>query len=685
MFGDKFIILGVICILMLSILPIDTNCEKKCGEDFSENRAVSFTEMVEMRDGTKLATDIYLPDDYETSGTLGAILLRTPYNRLNYASTATNWANAGWGVVIQSFRGRFGSEGEFMMFKDAASDGYDTVEWIASQNWSMGKVATYGGSALGINQYFLASASPPHLRCQVIYFATPELYYYANYVGGELQKNITEGWLNGVNGSQWLPLVYENENFSGSFWGDISMSYGNKYQNVTVPALHVAGWYDCFCEGTLQGFMGYQYLGGSGAKNKQKLVIGPWTHGNRGRYQGELVYPSNAEDTITRPMMLDLLKQYVLEESSDFDSYPNITYYVMGDVDSPSAPGNYWEHSDVWPVTARYTPLYLRGGGYLSFEKPSENEGSSSYYYDPTDPTPTIGGNNLILPKGPYDLSSLDSRDDVLVFTSDVLTEPIKIVGPLVMKLYVSSDCPDTDFNVRLADVYPDGRAMYIAEGIIRMRFRNGFDHWEFMEPGVVYSVNVSLWSTAYVFNTGHRIRIYISSASYPRWLANPNTKDGIYKNSTYNIALNTVYHNSLYLSALLLPIPTNYLTIPQLRAPGYDEDGCFDIRWNITLGSIGYVIQIDSDPNFTNPMKIRVYGPLTSKYTISSLSSGTYYLRIRAFNYTAQSNWSYAVSVVVGNVNEIWSEISVIFMTIAFSVLYSLSSTMNGRKISSN
>jgi putative CocE/NonD family hydrolase len=225
----------------------------------------------------------------------------------------------------------------------------------------------------------------------------------------------------------------------------------------------------------------------------------------------------------------------------------------MGDVDDSNAPGNEWRATENWPIPYSETEWYLHEDGVLSMSLPS-NYDSLTYLFDPTDPVPTVGGQNLNMPAGPFDQTSIEERDDVLLFTSAELTEPYEATGPIKARLYVSSNCPDTDFTVKLTDVYPDDRSMLITDGILRMRNREGLDHWEFIEPGEVYEVEVDLWSTSYVWNTGHRIRIAISSSNYPRYLSNPNTADHILGNSTYNIAENTLYLDSNHPSCLILP-----------------------------------------------------------------------------------------------------------------------------------
>jgi len=268
-------------------------------------------------------------------------------------------------------------------------------------------------------------------------------------------------------------------------------------------------------------------------------------------------------------MFRDMVRLYVLNDTDKYSGWPTVSYYVMGDVDDANAPGNEWRYADDWPIPADDVSWYFQSDGLLTTE-PAGMADPLMYTYDPMNPAPTVGGKNLYSPAGPYDQSSVENRSDVLVFTSDVLEKPFEATGPLKARLFVSSDCPDTDFTVKLTDVYPDGRSMFITDGILRMRNRNGQDHWEFIEPGSIYEVEVDLWSTSYIWNTGHRIRVQVSSSNYPRFLNNPNTVDGIGKNTTYTIAQNTLYIDMTHPSCIILPQPTQEVQEKMFEPPKY-------------------------------------------------------------------------------------------------------------------
>ena len=546
------------------------------------------TYMVPMRDGVKLATDVYLPTAKHLPR--GVILIRTPYQRdtLLNAALGKTWANQGWPSVWQDVRGRYASEGNDTVFRNDYADGPDTIAWIVNQSWCNGEVATFGGSALGIVQYLAAGANPPGLSCQYIQVATPNLYKYAMYPGGEFRKNMIEEWLKGQHSTYMLPQVLAHENYTLDYWSNTTID--NKWDQVNVPAIHIGGWYDIFSQGTIDGFLGYQHLAGPFARGHSKLIMGPWTHSGAGSTtQGQLTYPKNSVDNFSQPLFWQMVDEYTNNGSTAFDQWPAVTYYVMGDVNDSNALGNEWRYADDWPLPFTERAWYFQADGTLQAMLPGDST-PISYTYDPEHPVPTVGGGNLEIPPGPYDQCPVENRSDVLVFTSPVLSAPYEAAGPIKTRLYVSSNCMDTDFTVKLTDVYPDGRSMLITDGILRMRNRDGADHWELMEPGTVYQVEVDLWSTSYIWNTGHQIRVDVSSSNYPRCLNNPNTADGIYKNTTYNLALNTVYLDSARPSCLLLPeIPQNetsalhqgvspsallaqYTHVPTVRVPWYER-----------------------------------------------------------------------------------------------------------------
>ncbi len=546
--------LGSVCVVLLCMLFSSLSSAVVIQQqDSLETSAYKYTEMVMMRDGIHLATDIYLP--YEGFGDPHpVVLVRTPYDKS--ASDGAGYADAGWPAVVQDMRGRYASEGVDTVFMNSHTDGPDTLEWIANQPWCDGKVITVGGSALGINQYYMAGAGPSELAGQYVSVATPDLHKHAMFQGGQFRSALVEMWLEGQQSLFALPYFLENENFSLDAWTNVSLV--DNWQQVNVPSIHIGGWYDCFCQGTIDAFMGYQYEAGPDARGNAKLVMGPWTHGIGDRQAGQLLYPENAVDLYSWQMFEDLAFEFGLGVPSGFEQWPAVSYYVMGDVSNPDAPGNEWRFSEMWPVPSEEVSVFFASDGSLVTSAEEENS-EFMYQYDPSNPVPSLGGQNLCIARGPYDQGELESRDDVLIFTSEILEEPVEATGQIKARLFVSSNQPDTDFTVKLCDVYPDGRSMLITDGILRMRNREGRDHWEFMQPDVVYEVEVDMWSTSYVWDAGHQIRVAVSSSNAPRFEPNTNTMDSIfeikYGEVSPVVADNTLYVGGNYASCLLLPI----------------------------------------------------------------------------------------------------------------------------------
>ncbi len=526
------------------------------------------TIMVPMRDGTRLATDIYVP---EGEGKYTAILARTPYDKAGAAGIAREAVKRGYAFVAQDTRGRFHSEGANLPF-DADGwaggrlDGFDTIEWIAKQSWSNGKIGTWGGSALGITQLLMAGTNPPHLASQYIVVGTPSFYAQAAYPGGIWKKAMIEDWLKATNHSLEAVKIWSSHPVYDAYWKERDLA--TRWSSANVPAIHIGGWYDIFTQGTIDSFAGYRHKGGAGARGKQRLVIGPWTHGVGNPKAGDLKYPDNAKSPPDDAM--DAWKWFdstlvrgssksVADNLNTQHSIPNtpaaVYYYVMGDTTDPKAPGNEWRTADDWPIPAKTTAFYLHGDHSLSSKPPAGGENAIHYTYDPKDPTPTVGGPQLTLPAGPKNQSGLLSRPDVVAFTTDVLDHPMEITGRVTLDLWASSDCPDTDFMAKLCDVYPDGTTYNVCEGLLRARFRNGFSREEKLVPGKPCRFKIDLTSTSIIFNKGHRLRLIISSASSPGFDPNPNTGDAFRADANVRKARNTLLTDRAHATRLLLPI----------------------------------------------------------------------------------------------------------------------------------
>jgi predicted acyl esterase len=530
---------------------------------------VKTTHLVAMRDSVQLATDVYLS---ETPGAWPAILIRTPYSKeldQQELFAIGILVGQGYAVVVQDMRGRFASQGIDSLFLDDGwgprQDGYDTVEWIAAQSWCNGKVGTWGASALGIAQYLLAGSAPPHLVCQFVEVGATNLYAQAAFPNGALLQNLVEGWIAGQGTTYLLPFVFSNTSYNAT-WERLNLE--SRFNVVNVPIYHWGGWHDIFTEGAINGFVGLQHNGALGARGKQKLLMGPWTHGTWSeRRQGELTFPANS----TRLDFTEILRwfNYWLQGIDDgIMNEPAVQYYVMGAIE-PGAPGNEWRSANDWPVPAQATSFYFHRDGGLSTTAPSSPNASLSYVYDPEQPAPTIGGRNLLMEAGPYDQRSVENRSDVLLFTTPVLEEPLEVIGKITVKLWASSSAMDTDFMAKLSDVYPDGRSMLVCDGAVRMRHRNSLEREEFMTPGEIYECEIDLWTTAMNFNKGHRLRVAISSSNSPRFDPNPNTGGPLRGDSTTIVATNSIYVDALHPSQIILPVTSGGTSVSASPSEG--------------------------------------------------------------------------------------------------------------------
>lgn len=511
------------------------------------------TEMVAMGDGVKLATDVYLPA--RGKAPYPTILIRTPYGKIMGKGLAPNLTTQGYAVVVQDMRGRFASEGHHAIIfgndglGGAHRDGHDTIRWLVSQPWSDGKVATWGGSALAIVQNMSAPDAPGALKGQVVTMGFSDYYHQAAYQGGAWRKELLEGWLKGTKMEDVnLPTFLEHTTYD-DFWKGLSAEA--HAEKVDAPGVFIGGWYDIFLQGTINSFVSIQERGGPNARSRCFLVIGPFAHGG---FNEKVEYPDASRAPLNLVAPMDLRAAWLKGEPKASAPLKPVHYYVMGDTQAKGAPGNHWRSADTWPPPAEVTPYYLHADHTLDKSRPAE-AGQLTYKYDPDDPVPTVGGQNLFGSKGPMDQRTVESRDDVLVFTTTPLEAPIEVTGRITARLRISSDCPDTDFTVKLCDVYPDGSSMLVTDGIRRASLRNGFEKAEPLEPGKAYDVEVDLWSTSLVFNRGHRLRVSVSSSNAPRFEPNANTGDAHPKPGKRRIANNTLHLAAESPSCVLLPI----------------------------------------------------------------------------------------------------------------------------------
>ena len=566
--------------------------------------------MVAMRDGVELATDAWIPAVTPAP----TLLVRLPYGKdlpqlLAYGLMPNIFAlvEAGYAVVYQDCRGTFRSGGDLVPMLNEAADGADTVAWVLRQPWCDGNIGSYGASYLGFVQWASVSAGAPVKAIAPAVTTTD--YYTAPWYseGGAASWHTVQSWTTQMamvetlrqlgRGSGDPQLLGELAGMMAApqphlaamppsrqpavekvwpWWGELlshpardawwqNLSVLDRAEQVTVPALHIGGWFDIFVANTARSFTGLRARAGTAeAREGQRLIIGPWDHLN-----STGIYPDRKFGLTADAITQDLTGQHVRffdrwlrDRRGALDGSASVKIFVMG-IDR-------WREEQDWPLPGTsYVPYYLHssgrantaaGDGELSTEAPAQTA-ADTFLYDPQRPVPSLGG-RLMLPStanaaGPVDQRPVETRDDVLCFTSAVLTKPLEVTGHVSLTLYASSSAPDTDFTGKLVDVFPDGRAIFLTDGIIRARYRKSLAEPEPLTPGEPYQLSLDLSVTSNVFLPGHRIRLEVSSSNFPRFDRNTNTGGVIADESAdqATIAVNRVLHGPDYPSQLILPV----------------------------------------------------------------------------------------------------------------------------------
>jgi predicted acyl esterase len=522
--------------------------------------------MLPMRDGIKLHTRVV--SKTQKTDPVPLVIDRSPYGASGTELLADIYAGLGDYVAIgQDMRGTQQSEGNFSMWRNDAKDLYDTMEWATKQPWSDGTVYTVGGSADGITQFVDWMEDPPWIKGQFIIIATIDALSTV-FPGGAYRQGLISNWLHGTVPKQADGLIYtvKSKNGASDWWDPLNIS-NVPLTKIKAPAVMWAGWYDIFLEGNLNGYNTYQYLADPSIRGKNYLVVDPFGHCQ----DADKFFPANVGEIASRKALGVVLSLQLIEGKGTIDNpwenVKHITFYVMGPdpkIAGSGSTGNYWCTLDKWPT---YTPtkFFLDAGGKLSSAAPAAAS-SVKYVYDPKDPVPTLGGNNLELkPCGPVDQRPVENRSDVILHTSDPLAADLFVTGPLKAVLEVTTLTPgvnDTDFTAKLTDVYPDGSSHIIQDGIYRMRWREGNEgggnFWPTepkpIVPGEKYTITVDMWNTSYVFNKGHRLRLSVSSSNSERFKANPNL--GVPVEIEDNFPSKVVTNQLTYgASHLLLPV----------------------------------------------------------------------------------------------------------------------------------
>lgn len=526
-------------------------------EDLDLGRVSERHEMIPMREGTRLSAYLYVPDG---PGPWPA-LFQQRYASLRGKGTrlsAANLAEAGFVVALVNFRGTHLSEGNWGGYRalqwGELQDGYDVCEWLARQDWCTGKVGTYGSSQGGYAQNYLAVTQPPHLVCQYMTDTGLSLFEEGYRIGGTTRPERFKG-MDGVcrdpeDNRRLLAEWFEHPHYD-SYWEAEDCT--RHFDKMNVPCFTIGSWYDFMNQGSIASFLGRQHHGGENSRGRQQLVIGPWLHGGRkGNRTGELTYPENAAWPV-HDHMVRWFSHHLKGEETGVEEEPAVRYYVMGAVGEPGAPGNVWREADDFPPRAESVSWFLREEGALSLSPSAERDSSTSYISDPWNPMEIPG---RAFP-GAADARRFEEQPEVRTFTTKPLAEPVEWTGRVFVDLYVSSTARDTDFIVRISDVYPDGRSILIVDYPWRARYREGFDHEVLMTPGEVHKVSFPVGWMSQIFNSGHRIRVTVASTGAPLYEPNPQTGNPLTIEFPADAvsAVNTVHHNKVHASRIIAPV----------------------------------------------------------------------------------------------------------------------------------
>lgn len=514
------------------------------------------TVLVPMRDGRSLAGDVFLP---KSGGKHPVVLIQTPYDKnlvRPWFAGEGRWGpdslftDPNYAFVITDWRGKFASSGALTSGTQAnlSQDGYDTCAWIAKQEWCNGKIATWGPSALGRVQYETARSNPPNLVCAVPMVMPLNLDHDIYFPGGALWEEFL-GMLGRLGFGTQLYNQVTARAVKDDTWRVVERTFVRP-EEFQVPMLFIGGWYDIYTDGVLNAFAAVRAGGGKKARAHSKLVMGPWLHNTDQLTNGQLDFPKARLYGIKKAR--GFFDYWVRDLANGFDTRePSISYYQMGVEE--------WRATSIWPPAGtRDRKYYLHTDRSLSTNAPQRAPAAASFRYDPATPVPTLGGHVLdpALKGGPQDQrEKVESRGDVLIFSTPALTSDLPVAGKIRLELQVSSDRLDTDFTAIVTDVYPDGRSMLVTEGIRRMRFRDTTSREELMNPGEVYAVTIELTNTAITFLKGHRVRVIISSSNYPKYALNLNDGGPMYKKGKSLVATNTVYADAKHPSTLVLPV----------------------------------------------------------------------------------------------------------------------------------
>jgi putative CocE/NonD family hydrolase len=537
---------------------------------------------VPMRDGITLSADVFRP---RGNSKHPAIMIQTPYNNDSPRAMEQAWSfvKRGYAYVAVDVRGRYDSDGEFRPFRDGP-DGSDVLNWIAKQPWSNGKVATRGASYSGKTQWEVAKQNNPHHTAILSYVSPADDFRDASRYNGVPKLDLMFTWMMGMYGRvnqssagwnwgkvmQGLPLntldsaagrdigfwraAMEHDRLD-DYWMESEVT--GFYDRFDIPSFNVTGWYEGQLKGQVQNYV--NTVKTSKNPSDHMLIVGPWLHGvNRNQKIGERDAGPGA--IIDLDGIESRWVDHRMLGTAD-PGLPNVLYFLPVK--------NEWRAATAWPIPGtRFTSFYLSSGGkantlngdgkLLQGKPPRGGAATDSYTYDPADPVMSFSsrtaGARGGLPQGSVDNRKAEERQDVLVYTSDPLKEGMEITGPVRGTVYISTDVVDTDITMKLLDVYPDGRALNLAEGIARAKYRNSYSKPELMTPGQVYKIDVELFPTSNYFEAGHSIRIEIASSDFPNFARNLNTENSD-TGTAMKVAHTKIHHSQQRPSEIVLPV----------------------------------------------------------------------------------------------------------------------------------
>lgn len=508
--------------------------------------------MIPMRDGVRLSAYLYLPAEEGKY----PVLFEQRYAGLTSTGTRKNSADLarrGYAVAMVNFRGSQLSEGRYVGYRALGwgeqKDGHDTCEWLGTQPWSTGKVGSFGSSQGGFAQNFLAVTRPPHLVCQYMVDTGLSLFHEGYRIGGVTRPGrFADFGANCRNPEDNAALLREWDQHPDydDYWRAEDCAL--HFDKMTVPCFTIGSWYDFMVQGSVKSFQGRQ------PHAFQQLVLGPWLHGrlNKGSKVGDLIYPDNA----TWPEVEHMVKwfdHWLKGIDNNVEKEPSVRYYVMGATGEPDAPGNLWRDADTWPPQVEKSSFYLLEGAALKESAPAAKSSGTSYDCDPLKPM-EIAGRSF---PGARDAQAFEQQKDVRTWTTEPLASPLEITGEVEAELWVKSTVKDTDFLLRVSDVYPDGRSILLMDYPMRARYREGFEKEVLLQPGQPAKLRWHIGWTSIILNKGHSLRVTVSSTGAPLYEPNPQTgaPQTIDWMKTTQPGTHTILHEKDHPSRVLLPV----------------------------------------------------------------------------------------------------------------------------------